>query len=161
MPTLLQHPPEARFAAMVRPDGECLVWVGSKDHTGYGRFWPGYALNASRGAPPKSTMAAHRFAYEAAKGPIPAGLVVDHLCRNPSCVNAAHLEAVPQRVNALRGIGPAARNAVKTHCQQGHLLAGDNLSTTRSSKRKRRDCRQCHRERMARHGHYRRPARAD
>lgn len=37
---------------------------------------------------------AHRVYYEQAKGPIPQGLQIDHLCRMPACVNAEHLEAV-------------------------------------------------------------------
>lgn len=45
----------------------------------------------------------HRLAYELAKGPIPLGLVIDHLCRNKACCNPDHLEAVTQRENTMRG----------------------------------------------------------
>lgn len=45
---------------------------------------------------------AHRFFYEQAKGPIPAGLELDHLCRNTQCVNPDHLEPVTAAVNARR-----------------------------------------------------------
>lgn len=51
---------------------------------------------------------------------IPDGLVIDHLCRNRSCVNPYHMEPVPQSVNAERG--NKARAAEKTHCKSGHLL---------------------------------------
>lgn len=45
---------------------------------------------------------AHRLAYELARGPIPAGFHVDHLCRVTNCVNPDHLEAVPPRENVRR-----------------------------------------------------------
>jgi len=48
---------------------------------------------------------AHRLAYERAKGSIPAGLQIDHLCRVRECVNPDHLEAVSQRENIRRGKG--------------------------------------------------------
>jgi hypothetical protein len=45
---------------------------------------------------------AHRVSYEAAYGPIPAGLHIDHLCRVRKCVRPEHLEAVTQGENNLR-----------------------------------------------------------
>lgn len=87
----------------------CVIFSGSKNEQGYGRL----TMNG-RG------MGAHRYAYEQARGPIPPGLVIDHLCRNPACVNPDHLEAVTQRENLLRGETHNARNVKKTHCPQGH-----------------------------------------
>jgi hypothetical protein len=107
----------------------CWVWQGST-RTGYGSFY-------SHGR----VYPAHRFAYEAVKEPIPAGLVLDHLCRNRACVNPDHLEPVTEQVNILRGIGMTAMNARKTHCVNGHPLTGENIYTGRG-----RECRVCKRD---------------
>jgi len=47
---------------------------------------------------------AHRAFYERYRGPIPDGLHLDHLCRNPPCVNPDHLEPVSNAENLRRGI---------------------------------------------------------
>lgn len=55
--------------------------------------------------------------------PIPAGMHLDHTCRNRGCVNPAHLEPVTQRENTLRGMAPNAM-AIKTgKCCRGHARA--------------------------------------
>lgn len=85
---------------------------------------------------------AHRVAYEFARGPIPDGLTVDHLCGNPSCVNPAHLEAVSLRENILRGTGPSAHNAVKATCKRGHPF---DATTRGKTGRMERRCYACNR----------------
>ena len=75
----------------------CWEWVGCTNRNGYGRVWRN-----------RRTVMVHRLVYEATYGDIPAGLVLDHLCRNRRCVNPAHLEPVTVRTNTLRGIGPTA-----------------------------------------------------
>ena len=109
----------------------CWDWTGTKHERGYGRLRVGQ-INAP----------AHRVVYERARGTIPAGLVLDHLCRNTSCVNPDHLEAVPERVNLLRGDGPPAQNARRERCRMGHELNGDNLSPA-GLRRGKRICRTC------------------
>ena len=54
--------------------------------------------------------AAHRVAWELIRGPIPEGLVLDHLCRTSACVNPDHLEPVPQAINMIRGFEDTARD---------------------------------------------------
>lgn len=89
---------------------------------------------------------AHRLAYIQKHGPIPEGLVIDHLCRTPLCVNPDHLEAVTHAENILRGTAPSALNARQTHCKRGHALEGDNLKIIRASGS--RVCRICQSARM-------------
>lgn len=116
-------------------DDKCWLWKGktSRTHSGdYGRF-----------AHDGGWTYAHRFAYESLVGPIPEGLILDHLCRNTLCVNPRHLEPVTHRVNLLRGVGASAMNAKKTHCPQGYPYDEQN---TRITWRGYRACRACERE---------------
>lgn len=94
----------------------CWIWMGWCDSDGYGRV----RLNGKMPL-------AHRATYTLLIGAIPAGLTLDHLCRIPSCVNPAHLEPVPLRINILRGESLFARRARQTHCIRGHELSGENL----------------------------------
>ena len=51
------------------------------------------------------SLGAHRIAWELRNGPVPDGMVVDHLCRVRRCVNAAHLRVVTQKENVKRTPG--------------------------------------------------------
>lgn len=108
------------------PD-ECWDWTACKERQGYGRFC------IRKGV----VVYAHRFAYEVKVGPIPDGLVIDHLCHNRACVNPAHLEPVEQGENARRGRNA---NSAKTHCLRGHALSGDNLRIRTDGGRRCREC---------------------
>jgi hypothetical protein len=85
---------------------------------------------------------AHRVSFELLIGDIPADMVIDHLCRNPSCINPDHMEVITNGLNVLRGYGSPARNKRKTHCQRGHEFTPENTIIRRSGYRK---CRECHR----------------
>jgi hypothetical protein len=110
----------------------CWVFEGAKSSNGYGHV--SVTVAPSRQTYPH----AHRVVYEALVGPIPDGLVLDHLCRNPPCVNPSHLEPVTSAVNTRRG-APATATA----CIHGHQFTPEN--TYRSPTRGRRQCRTCRR----------------
>lgn len=122
------------FEENIRPDVRtgCWHWSGRVGPRGYGIFG-------------NKNSSAHRLAYEMRCGPVPDGLVIDHLCRNPLCVNPEHLQAVTQKENTLRGVGPTAINAHKTHCVRGHALIGHNLVIRPGGWRKCRACGEIHR----------------
>ena len=117
--------------------GFCWEWH-RLDKTGYGRytFWNAPAQKVQ-------SIMAHRVAWFLLIGEEPSGML-DHLCRNRSCVNPDHLEPISNRENILRGYAPAAINARKTHCIRGHELSGDNLLVYPNSNGRR--CRMCKRE---------------
>lgn len=110
--------PEERFWAHVDADGDCWEWVGTRDRRGYGKFRVHYTW-----------WYAHRFAWENLVGPIQESLVIDHLCKNKSCVNPDHLEPVTTGENTRRGIAGlhAALSASKiTHCPNNHAYTEEN-----------------------------------
>jgi hypothetical protein len=69
----------------------CWNWVGSKTGNGYGNI---HYNGKSRPA--------HRIMWELEYGDIPIGMDLDHLCRNPKCVNPNHLEVVTRSENLRR-----------------------------------------------------------
>jgi hypothetical protein len=83
--------------------------------------------------------------WEAVNGPVPDGLILDHLCCTKACYEPAHLEPVTRRENTMRcPTAPAAINAAKTHCPQGHDY---DVGNTYVDKRGKRYCRRCQRDR--------------
>lgn len=124
----------------------CIEWWGPRQEakrtakSGYGYVYVG-----------RRRIPAHRAAYILTGRPLTDEDVVDHLCRNPCCVNPAHLEAVSNVENVMRGDSPPAKNANKTHCERGHPLSGANIYNYRG----RRHCRRCRSARVIHDRHVR------
>lgn len=110
-------------------DSGCISFQGKLRNDGYGHI---QVDNVS--------IYLHRFVYEQQIGKIPKNMSLDHLCRNKQCINIKHLEVVTNKINVLRGIGPTAINARKTHCNNDHLLEGNNLRIENTGSRR---CLQC------------------
>lgn len=128
---VLRRAVERKFLGRIQPNikTRCWYWLGVPSKAGYGTM-----------SVASKVMYAHRISHELFTGPIPDGLTIDHLCRVRHCVNPAHLEAVTQRVNNLRGTGMSARHAKVTHCPFGHAYDAANTIVAEPGIRKCRAC---------------------
>jgi hypothetical protein len=127
-----KHGPVPAHAAEL---GHCWVWTGYLDR-GYGRYRSNWA---------------HRHAWKTLVGAIPEGLQLDHLCRNPPCVNPKHLEPVTSAENMRR------RKEAHTTCFRGHEYTPEN---TYLRARGFRQCRTCNREAVDRYAARKRSGRS-
>lgn len=116
----------------------CWIWTGALDAWGYGRAQVDLV---SKGA--------HRIAYELSVGPIPDGMVLDHLCRTRACVNPNHLEVVTVAENNRRA-APYSSRSLKTHCKHGHEFSPENTYIRmHRNGRPHRTCRACNKRLVA------------
>lgn len=74
------------------PFAGCWMWLLSIGTHGYGNV-----SRAITGTGRSGT--AHRLSYEAFKGPIPSGMLVQHSCDNTWCVNPDHLSVGTDQTN--------------------------------------------------------------
>ena len=122
--------PERFWSKVItEPNSGCWIWTANLRRGGYGGFYGGRGRSRR----------AHKIAYEALVGAVPDGLELDHLCRTRCCVNPRHMEAVTRTVNVRRGVAPAARFAIATHCKNGHPFDEQNTHRWRG----RRFCKAC------------------
>lgn len=79
-------------------ESPCWIWQLVRHRkTGYGQVRDG-----------DRKVYAHRQMYEQARGPVPPGLELDHLCRVHACVNPDHLEPVTRQENVRRAVDAGA-----------------------------------------------------
>ena len=107
----------------------CWVWRGRVTPDGYGKL---------------SGKLAHRVVWERMRGPIEAGMTLDHACRNRSCVNPGHFEPMSHLDNVRRGT-----TATKPRCKNGHPF--DEANTYIRPASGHRDCRACNRANVRRY----------
>lgn len=113
--------PENRFWEKVDKTASCWNWTAHLVD-GYGKMRVGDRM-----------VGAHRFSYKIHLGPIPDGMLLDHICHNRACVNPAHLRPVTNKQNlenlvaapttnkttGVRGVH-LNRSSGKYHGQVGH-----------------------------------------
>lgn len=121
--------------------GDHWMWTGAyagKEGLRYGTIQIGSRADGTR-----KKVKVYKLLYERLVGPIPDGLLLDHLCKITLCVNPEHMEPVTPAENVRRG-DQAKRQRETTHCPQGHPYEGENLGiTVTKSGLKLRYCRLC------------------
>lgn len=112
-------PADERFSRFVNKTADCWLWTGALGWGGYGGF------TVARGR----KVGAHRFAYELANGPIPAGLHVLHRCDTPACVRPDHLMVGTPGDNARDKVAKGrAPKAYQRRSREGALNPNRKLS---------------------------------
>lgn len=145
-PTDLQERVKNRFWSKVLKLGpnKCWGWTAALSD-GYGQFSIG-----------GTNKLAHRISMQfKLNRPLKSSEVIDHICRNRSCVNPAHLRIVTKGQNTLENsVGITATNKAKTHCKHGHLFSKENTAINKCKQnRVHRVCRICMRARVKKYGH--------
>lgn len=112
----------------VNQNNNCWEWQGALQ-SGYGFL-----------AQDKVSHRVHRVSYKIFKGSLIKGMVIDHICRNKSCVNPDHLRQVDQHTNTFENSeNIMAKNKQKTHCKRGHEFTIENTTKEKTG----RSCREC------------------
>lgn len=94
--------PSEALAVNTAWDQGCLIWTGHRNDSGYGLLTAG-----------GRQVRAHRWVFESTYGPIPDGMVIDHQCWNPACVNIDHLRIASNAENTRSLKGPSAGKKIK------------------------------------------------
>lgn len=91
--------------------------------------------------PKRKAIKAHRAAWMLVNGPVPEGMVLDHICRDRACINLKHLRVVTQQENIMAGLHNIDN---RSHCNQGHPFIKENIMVRKNGKR---ECAECNRVR--------------
>jgi len=128
-----------RFWAKVDTSGDCWEWLGAKTRR-YGNF------HIDRPGARRATVYAHRVSWVLAGRTLIPGYELDHLCRNPPCVNPNHLEQVTHAENTRRAFPR------KEECAAGHEMTPENTIIQKGHGRRTAShlCRICVNERQRR-----------
>jgi hypothetical protein len=132
------------WASAQTDDNGCMVWTKTRSRDGYSSV-------KVKADGKQSMLQGHRLAWALTNGPIPAGMQLDHLCRNRACINPDHLEPVTSAENTRR-----AAYVVSPMCRAGkHERTEGNTYITPAGVRA---CRVCHAEACTRYRNRRRNA---
>lgn len=134
------------FWSKVNKTDGCWLWTGRGNPDNYG-------LYSMKRKPHR----VHILAWEESNGPVPPGMVLDHVCHTNECllrsqcphrrcVRLDHLRVTTVKINILRGVGPTAINGAKVQCSYGHPYNDENTYWKPNGER---DCRPCQRRRQA------------
>jgi hypothetical protein len=116
----------------------CWSWKSKPNKSGYSVF-----------SYKKKPFYAHRFSFALFNGPLKEGLVIDHVCRNRSCLNPKHLRQVSQKINCIENSDSfSAINSRKTHCVKGHSLDKNNLRIRNNGSRRCLICQKNHNDKI-------------
>lgn len=106
----------------------CVMHQGFINRQGYGHI-------SHRVDGKVVTDRAHRAAWVATHGDIPAGLQIHHVCGERACVNVEHLVLVEPAEHYRLHV------EARTHCRVGHPRTEENTYIDRKGRRHCRPCR--------------------
>ena len=135
---LSQLPERWRDKIEIESNSGCWLWTGAVSKSGYA-----IVVVAGRNCQPRNLI------WEQFIGPIEKGIVLDHLCHTPSCINPAHAEAITHRENIERSLH-ANGLPWRTHCRRGHEYAVTGLYMVDSHIGPQRRCKVCDKMRAER-----------
>ena len=111
-----------------RDENGCLIWTRSRNEKGYGIVY-----HDGR------TQRAHRVAYELEHGPIPKGVLIDHTCYEPACVDLAHLRPATRAQNGANRAGAKSSTGYRNvyHHTNGYIVVVEKNTIRHGSWHKR------------------------
>ena len=111
------------YSKTERIENGCLVWTAGKVGGKYGRFRDAGKLHL-----------AHRWAYAHHNGEIPEGYEIDHICKNTSCVEITHLQALPQKQHRTKDLSGEGHGNSKLTWDDVQVIRASGLSSYQLAK---------------------------